>query len=216
MPPISAIADVLALWHLDGWLTPPLAAISFANDDSTTTVSGTACNVTIGYADTGPGLSSLNELLSTDLTGRVVVIGGAQSVGGAVWGEILTCAAMNMGAAAVLVDGAVRDRLEVADLGFPMYARNERVVGPAGRAHVLSMHTTVSIDSVELDDGDLVVADATGCVRVRAHLRDEVLQAAQQYAEGEEQVVQALRAGEPLTSAYRHKKAVVDQLRRQV
>jgi 4-hydroxy-4-methyl-2-oxoglutarate aldolase len=212
-PPVSAVADVLALWGLDGWLTPPLRPVVVAGDGSTV-VSGGACTVQIGLADEGPGLAPLNALLSTDLTGRALVLGVDPSLDAAVWGEIFSCSAQTAGACLVLVDGAVRDRPAVLEVGLPLYSRDERVVGPAGRAHVLAIHQPVTIDAVEVSDGDLVIADDTGCVRVRASMHEQVLDAARRYAESEERVVAALRAGESLTSAYRHKKAVVDQLRR--
>ena len=54
----------------------------------------------------------------------------------------------------------------------------------------------------------------TGCVRIPQAQVDEVLEAARADAAAEALVVQALESGEPLTSAYLHKKTVVDELRR--
>ena len=210
LAPVSAIADVLALWNQDGWLTPPLHPVVPA----TTPIIGRVLTITISAGKTGPGFAPIYDVLSADLTGRVLLLAGAQAVPGAVWGEILTRAALQQGASAVLVEGWVRDRPATATLGMPIYACGEHVVGPNGLAHVKATDTAVTVNTTSVDPDDLIVIDATGCVRVRAATADEVLQAAQRYAAAEDLVVKALNEGEPLARAYRHKKTITDELRR--
>lgn len=208
--PVSAIADVLALWNQDGWLTPPLNPIV----STQAPVAGRALTITVAAGHSGPGFAPIYDLLSADLTGRVLVLAGAASVPGAVWGEILTRAALQRGASAVLVEGWVRDRPAIADLGLPVYACGEHVVGPSGLAHIVAVETRVAINNVTVQSDDLIVVDATGCVRVQAAEGEAVLQAAQRYAAAEDLVVKALIEGEPLARAYRHKKTITDELRR--
>ena len=208
--PVSAISDVLALWNEDGWLTPPLHPVVA----SPAPIVGRALTISVGAGTAGPGFAPIYDVLSRDLTGRVLVLAGAAAVPGAVWGEILTRAALQQGAAAVLVDGWVRDRPVVAALGLPIYACGEHVVGPSGLAHVTAVETPVTLNGVVVAPSDLIVVDETGCVRVRAGDGDAVLQAAQRYAVAEDLVVKALVEGEPLAKAYRHKKAITDELRR--
>ena len=124
--PVSAIADVLALWGRDGWLTPPLRAVVPA----TAPVLGGVRTITIEVAPTGDGMSSIYDVLSNDLTDRFVVVAGAAGLEGAMWGEILALSAQTSGSCGVLVEGAVRDRPEVEALGFPTYSIDERIVGP--------------------------------------------------------------------------------------
>lgn len=208
--PVSAIADVLALWNEDGWLTPPLSPVVPA---ATPTV-GTALTITVTSGATGPGFSQIYDVLSADLTGRVLVLAGADALPGAVWGEILTRAALQQGATAVLIEGWVRDRPDIATLGLPIYASGERVAGPSALAHITAVETAVTVNAVDIEPDDLIVVDATGCVRVRAATADVVLQAAQRYAAAEDLVVKALTEGEPLARAYRHKKATTEEFRK--
>ncbi len=210
IPPVSAIADVLKLWSLDGWLTPSLYPIVAA----TTPTIGKVVTVSIVTALAGPGLAPLYSMLSRDLTDRFVVVGGGAQVHGAVWGEIMSTAAHANDASGVLVDGFVRDRPTMAAIGLPVYASAQCVVGPNGTAHVVEVGAPVSIDGVVIDPLDSVVADDTGCVRIPHAELDDVLEASARYAAAEDRVVQALAAGEPLTSAYLHKKTIVDELRR--
>ena len=206
--PVSAIADVLALWGTSGWLTPPLRAVVPA---ATPTV-GRVRTITIEVAPEGVGMSKIYDALSSDLSDQFVVVAGASGLEGAMWGEILSLAAQSSGAVGALIDGAVRDRPEIESIGFATYGRDERVVGPYGTAHVIALDEPVTIAGVGIDPDDHIVADATGAIRVRGADLDDVLSAAAMYAAAEERVVEALRHGEPLTSAYRYKKDVVDEL----
>ncbi|MCU1397493.1 MAG: Demethylmenaquinone methyltransferase [Acidimicrobiales bacterium] len=210
VPPVSAIADVLRLWGIDGWLTPPLAPVVAADAP----MIGQVMTVSILSGSAGPGLAPLYSILSSELSGRFVVIAGGTNVDGAVWGEIMATAAAANHAGGVLVDGLVRDLPTMAAIGLPTYASASCVVGPNGTAHAVEVDGTISIGGVGIHPLDSVAADATGCVRIpHAHL-DEVLEASLRYAAAEDRVVHALAAGEPLTSAYLHKKTVVDELRR--
>lgn len=217
VPAVSAIADVLALWGHDGWLTPPLVPVV----EAAAPTIGRARTIGITVGPTGPGMTPIYELLSNDLKGRIVVLAGAHPVPGAVFGELLGLAAQQSGAAGVLVDGGVRDRPDMAELGLPVYARDQRVVGPNGLAHVTSFGQPVAIDtatgtSVSISDADHLVIDPTGCVRIAASVGlDAVLDAARRYAAAEALVASVMAEGESLRTAYRHKKAVVDELKQQ-
>lgn len=210
VPPASAIADVLALWGHDGWLTPPLHPVVVASAPAI----GRALTLTISAGTAGPGLAPIYDVLSGDLTGRVLLLAGASAVPGAVWGEILTLAALQQGATAVLVDGWVRDKTEMTALGLPVYANGEQVVGPNGRAHLIQIDATVMVHGVAVTADDMIVVDRTGCVRVPSARADAVLEASRRYVAAEELVAKALAGGEPLARAYRHKKSIVDELRR--
>lgn len=210
IPPVSAIADILVLWGMHGWLTPPLRPVVPA----LVPVLGVVSTISIIAAPFGPGLGRVYETLSTDLTGRFVVVGGAGAIAGAVWGEIMSTAASSHGATGVLIDGSVRDQRNMAATGLPIYAADQRVVGPNGTAHAIEIDATVTIGGVSISNGDYVVADETGCVRIPHAALDEVLEAAGRYVAAEDRVLESLHAGEPLTVAYLHKKAVVDALRR--
>ncbi len=208
LAPVSAIADVLALWGMDGWLTPPLVPVVAA----AVAVSGRALTVQLCHDTAGPGLSPIYDVLSGDLHGRVVVLAGARPVPGAVFGEILAGAARQQGATGVLVDGWVRDRDEMTKIGLPVLAAGERVVGPNGSAHLLSVGQQVSVDAVAIATDDVIVIDPSGCVRIPADRADDVLVAATRYAAAEVLVADALAAGEPLAAAYRHKRTMLAEL----
>lgn len=209
LPPVSAIADVLALWGRDGWLTPPLRPLVAPQQP----LIGAVRTVAIAAASQGTGLTDLYALLDGDLAGSVVIIGADVAVHGAVFGEILGTAAQRAGAVAVLVDGAVRDVRELAQLGLPLFASDQRVVGPNGTAHVVGLGGVVTVDRTSICGDDHVVVDASGCIRITGN-PTEVLDAARRYAAAEEHVLDALRDGTDLPTAYLIKRATVAELRR--
>ncbi len=208
VPPASAIADVLALWGRASALTPPLVPIVAA----ATPVAGRARTFRLAHGTSGAGLAPLYDVLDRSLEGQVLVIAGADAVGGAVWGEILATTASVNDVVAVLVHGAVRDVRELP--ATPLYALGTDVVGPNGMAHVVEVDAPVTVGGVDIDHDDCIVADATGCARVAGKDIDVVLEAAAMYAAAEQQVLDAVRAGEPLAEAYLIKKSAVDQLRK--
>ncbi|MBI5089491.1 MAG: hypothetical protein HZB15_11720 [Actinobacteria bacterium] len=209
-PPVSAIADVLALWGRDGWLTPPLTPVIAAAEPMV----GRVQTITVQVGSSGPGLSRIYDVLSSDLTGRFVVIAGAAPLPGAMFGEILALSAQRCGALGVLIDGNVRDAPSMAAVGLPVYGTGQCVVGPNALAHVVAVGEPVEIGGVRIDTDDHIVVDATGCVRVGAHDLDDVLDAAARYASAEDLVVEALQSGATLATAYHHKKSAVDELSR--
>ncbi len=206
----SAIADVLALRGQSGWLTPPLAPIVAARCP----VVGEVVTVQIERRDIGADFKPMYEVLSAVQSGKILLIAGAVEVGGAIWGEILTASAQQAGFVGVAIDGFVRDIIAMQNLDLPIYASGTAVVGPLGRAHVVSVGETVNIFGQEVSSGDQVVLDDSGCIRLASSDAQEILEAAALYEKGEEQVLQALAAGERLNSAYRYKADVVSRLKR--
>jgi 4-hydroxy-4-methyl-2-oxoglutarate aldolase len=99
-------------------------------------------------------------------------------------GELLATQARGRGVAALLVDAAVRDCAELADLGLPIWARWLRVRG-ADKAAVGSIGEPVEVGGTTIASGDAVVLDGDGAVAVAAGRVEEVLVAARARAERE-------------------------------
>jgi 4-hydroxy-4-methyl-2-oxoglutarate aldolase len=91
-------------------------------------------------------------------------------------GELLVTQAKARGAAALLVDAAVRDVEELRDLGLPVWARWIRVRG-ATKTEVGTLDEAVEVGGATIRPGDAVVLDTNGAVVVRRERLDEVLAA---------------------------------------
>jgi 4-hydroxy-4-methyl-2-oxoglutarate aldolase len=99
-------------------------------------------------------------------------------------GDLLATQAQVAGVAALLVDGAVRDYDELAELGLPIWARWVRVRG-AAKTVPGTLDEPVVVGGVRVSLGDLVVLDGDGAVVVPQDRVAAVLEAAQAREEGE-------------------------------
>ncbi len=113
----------------------------------------------------------------------------------ALLGELLATQAKGRGAAAVLIDAAVRDTEELRELGLPVWARWIRVQG-AARAEPGEIDVPVEVGGAGISPGDAVVLDADGAVAVAKDRLGEVAQASRERAESESARRARFEAGE--------------------
>ncbi|MFC4590782.1 RraA family protein [Sphaerisporangium corydalis] len=206
VPPTTAIADVLQLRGLTGWLSPPLRPIHRSLG-----LLGRARTVRLAPGPGDNGLDPLHWMMDEELEDRVIVVAGAQAAAGAVWGEILTRAALARGATGLLVEGGVRDVNAFRDLGLPVWALYEATAGPGPAVHVASVGGPVEIAGVLVDESTSIVMDGAGVIALPS---TEVFADSYMYADAEEDVVSALRGGASLAEAHRHKEDMMAKLRR--
>jgi 3-hexulose-6-phosphate synthase / 6-phospho-3-hexuloisomerase len=92
--------------------------------------------------------------------GSIIVI-DAGGVPPAMWGELATHSALQQGIKGVVIDGAIRDTIEIKRLGFPAFARH--VVSHAGEPKGFGEENVpVMIAGVRIFPGDWIVGDDDG------------------------------------------------------
>jgi 4-hydroxy-4-methyl-2-oxoglutarate aldolase len=126
--------------------------------------------------------------------GDVLVLTMPEPAPVALVGELLATQAEHRGAAALLVDAAVRDMEELRELGLPVWARWVRVRG-ADKEAVGSIDEAVEVGGAEIRPGDTVVLDTDGVVVVAQERLETVLAAARDRAEREHDKQAKLAAG---------------------
>ena len=134
--------------------------------------------------------------------GEFVVLATGESNASAFWGELFSAAAIGRGAKGLVTDGNIRDVDKIRELNFPVFARSHRPIDYRGRMKVDTTQTRVSLGGVEVDPGDLVMADEDGCVVVPAGLLDTVVEFARQRARGESTVLRELLEGSTLREVW--------------
>jgi len=143
-----------------------------------------------------PGDNTMvHALVAHARPGDVLVLTTAQPAPVAFVGDLLATQAQAQGVAGILVDGAVRDLDELAELGLPIWARFVRAQG-ATKGAVGKLDVPVVVGGAEIRPGDLVVMDCDGAVVVPADRVDEMLPAARERAERETAVRQRYRDGD--------------------
>ena len=110
-------------------------------------------------------------------------------------GDLLATQARAHGAAAILVDAAVRDVEELAELGLPIWARWVRVKG-ATKDVPGSIGEPVTVGGATIRQGDVLVLDADGVAVIEPDRTTEVLEASRQREQRERVKRLKLQAGE--------------------
>jgi 4-hydroxy-4-methyl-2-oxoglutarate aldolase len=118
----------------------------------------------------------VHAVMASVQPGEVLVLCMPMPTPVALIGDLLATQAQVHGAAAILVDGAVRDSEELAESGLPVWARWIRSRG-ATKDVVGELDVPVVVGGCPIRPGDLVVLDADGVTVVEAERADEVLEA---------------------------------------
>lgn len=139
-------------------------------------------------------------VLDTIEPGEVVVLTTPEPWSAAVIGELLALQARTRGAAAVLVDGPVRDVDELVALGLPVWARAVCAAGPAKDAPG-AVQVPLIVGGARIEPGDIVVLDGDGAVVVPRRRRGEVLAAAEARHASELDLCARLASGESTLDA---------------
>jgi regulator of RNase E activity RraA len=123
----------------------------------------------------------------------VVVANGGHQVSS--WGGNATYAAKLKGIAGLVVDGGVRDREEIVEHGWPVFARHLVPTTGRGRIRVVEIGGTVTVAGQRVATGDVVVADGTGIVCIPEEQAERVLEIAERLAADDAQAMAEIAAG---------------------
>jgi regulator of RNase E activity RraA len=129
--------------------------------------------------------------------GDVLVIDGKADLTAALMGTIMMLGCKVTGLGGVVIDGAVRDTLELAELGFPVFAAGANPNGPTkfvpGR-----INWPISIGGIACNPGDLVVGDADGVVIIEREKAASLLPLARKKVDDETKRMEQIRRKEAL------------------
>ncbi|MBI5577712.1 MAG: RraA family protein [Deltaproteobacteria bacterium] len=137
--------------------------------------------VTILEGPTSESLPPKHALDAIDESpkGSVIVIAINAETDVAVWGGLMTAGAEVNGHAGAILDGAVRDVTEIRrDSDFQVFARSVCPSTTVGRFETLASNVPVICGGVNVNPGDLIIADLDGVVVVPKEHVDAVLEMA--------------------------------------
>jgi 4-hydroxy-4-methyl-2-oxoglutarate aldolase len=126
--------------------------------------------------------------------GEVLVLTMPEPGAVALLGDLLATQAKVQGAAAVLVDAAVRDVEELSALGLPVWARFVSIRG-ATKEVVGTLDEPVLVGGQRIEAGDIVVLDADGAVVVARADLEKTCAASREREERERRKREQLQAG---------------------
>lgn len=180
--PVSVISDAMGRQGVPAGLAPLSPALSLA---------GPALTVKVTPGDN----LAIHAALGRLQPGDVLVVDGGGFTAVALFGEMMALTAQRRGAAGVVIDGAVRDRTAVVDLGLPVYSRAVTPAGPF-KDSPGSIGVPVSCGGVPVLPGDIVIGDGDGVVVVPQDLAPAIAAAAEVQAGKEAQMRERILRGE--------------------
>lgn len=126
--------------------------------------------------------------------GQVLVVDAGGAAEPAVWGAIMTHAAIAHKIAGVVIDGSLRDAGEIRELGFPCYVAGITPAGPH-KGFGGEIDTVISCGGCTVRPGDLIVGDDDGIAVVPLEDADRLLQASRDKIAAEEETIAAAKSG---------------------
>jgi len=133
--------------------------------------------------------------------GDVIVVDGKADQTCALMGALMMNQAKASKLAGVVVDAAIRDVLELRELGFPVFAVGSNPNGPLKVAPGRINHP-ISCGGVTVNPGDLVLADADGVVVIEQRDIVKLLPLAEKKVAAEQARTADLKAGRNLVSDF--------------
>lgn len=113
----------------------------------------------------------------------------------ALWGELMSTAARNRGAAGAVVNGYSRDTRGILELNFPTFSWGRYAQDQRPRGKVIDFRCTIEIDGVRVRPGDIVFGDMDGVCVIPSEIERDVVQGALEKARGERRVFEAIKGG---------------------
>ena len=154
-------------------------------------VVGTAFTVEVRPGDN----LMIHAAMSLAKPGDVLVVDGKGDQTAALMGTIMMTAFQKLGIRGVFVDGAVRDSLEIEEMGFPVFSCGTNPNGPTKVAPGRIGHP-VSVGGVTVHPGDLVLGDADGVVIVEREKLAALLPLAAKKVKDEAARIAAIQQGD--------------------
>lgn len=159
-------------------------------------VVGTALPVSTPAGDNLP----LHLALEVAREGEVLVVDAASAPHG-YWGEMLTVAAQQRGVRGLIIDGGVRDTVELESLDFPVFSSHVALRGTAKRSGG-TVGELIELGGTPVARGDVVVADNDGVVVFSRAALERILDAGRERAAKESDFLARIRAGETTMDIY--------------
>lgn len=137
----------------------------------------------------------IHAAMSLAKPGDILVIDGKGDQTAALMGTIMLTACKKLGIAGVVIDGAVRDSNEIAEMGYPVFSVGTNPNGPTKNVPGRIGHP-ISIGGVTVRSGDFIVADCDGVTAIEKEKLESLLPLAQKKVDDEAKRIAAINAGD--------------------
>lgn len=126
--------------------------------------------------------------------GDVLVIDGKGDQTSALMGTIMMTACRQLGLAGVVMDGAVRDSLEIDEMDYPVFSAGTNPNGPTKQIGGRIGHP-ISVGGVTVNPGDFIIGDGDGVVVVEREKIESLLPLAAEKVAAEARRIAQIKEG---------------------
>lgn len=154
------------------------------------TMTGKAMTVTVEPGDN----LTVHKAIALAEPGTVLVVDAKGYLGAGIFGEMFATSCQARGIVGLVVDGAVRDKIDLIKMQFPVFAKG---VNPNGTRKEIcgSINAPIVCGGRPVTAGDVIIGDADGVVVIPAEDAEEVLKKSQAKKEKENVMKQLLAEG---------------------
>jgi 4-hydroxy-4-methyl-2-oxoglutarate aldolase len=127
--------------------------------------------------------------------GDILVVDSSGFSECALWGELMSLSASCRDLGGTVIDGGVRDKDSIAELGYPVFSRTIIPVG-THKSNQGSIGKPISCDGVPIFPGDIIVGDSDGVVVMPLEQASVVFEKAKAILGREDQMRKRIEKGE--------------------
>jgi len=150
---------------------------------------------TVRYVPVGEVKGTVGDYIDDAQPGDVIVLDNHGRTDCTVWGDILTVTAKLKNIAGTVIEGVCRDVPNILKEQYPLFSRGRFMMTGKDRVMVEAVNVMVSIGSVQVKPGDILVGDDSGVVAIPKERALEILKVALEIEEAENSIEDAIRKG---------------------
>ena len=120
----------------------------------------------------------------------------------ALWGELMSTRAQQLGAAGAVMDGYSRDTAGILEVGMPVFSTGCYAQDQGPRGEVADFRVSIQFGRVNVSPGDLIFGDRDGVLVVPRAAEEECIRRALEKLEGESLVRIAIQNGMSTVEAF--------------
>jgi len=137
-----------------------------------------------------------------DLRTDEIYVSTGSSPRNALWGELMSTRAVQLGGRGAVLNGYVRDTKAVLQMNFPTFGFGSYGQDSAPRYKVVDFRVPVEIGGVRVRPGDILFGDIDGVLVVPREAEEDVFVRALEKARGEKLVRKAIEEGSSAVEAF--------------
>jgi 4-hydroxy-4-methyl-2-oxoglutarate aldolase len=144
----------------------------------------------------------IHEAIYQAQPGDVLVVRVGDHYEAGYWGEIMAVAAVARGLAGLVIDGCVRDSVEMTRMNFAAFSRGLCIRG-TGKDRGGHLNKPLTIGDITVHPGDMVLGDDDGVVVVPQADFATIVEKSEKRVAVEDKIMARLKAGESTLDIYK-------------